>query len=339
MSSVQDVRFSAERIEMGRNFANKIWNASRLVLQGAHPEAAPRVERATLADRWIFSRLAAVTQEVAGLYERYEFDDVARVLYRFVWNEVCDWYLEVSKTRLYSDDEMERFQVSGNLLVLLEQVMPLLHPVMPFITEEVYGSIPWVAAGWRPNTLFEARYPKAEPEWVDPDAEKAMEAFMAVVGGLRSTREELGLGRDVIGSVRVLESEPGAAAGLQDLRQAFRQLCWCELTEVIVDGAVPTGRYASVNASGVKAFLDIEGLVDVERERARLLSKAQKAQGEASKAQAKLDNQGFLAKAPEAVVAEERERLATAEAALTEARLQYRERIGEELPSTEGKRR
>ncbi|MBN1630964.1 MAG: class I tRNA ligase family protein, partial [Thermoleophilia bacterium] len=339
MSSVQDVRFSAERIEMGRNFANKIWNASRFILQGAHPDAAPVVERANLADRWIFSRLSAVTQEVAGLYESYQFDDVVRALYRFVWNEVCDWYLEVAKSRLYSDDETERLQVSGNLLVLLERVMLLLHPVMPFVTEEIYSSMPWAAAGDRPRSLFDAEYPETEPAWADPQAEKAMEAFMAVVAGIRSTRDELGLARDVVGQVRVLEGEPGVAAALQGLKQSFRQLCWCELAEVIVDGAAPAGRHASVEAPGAKAFLDIEGLVDIDRERARLLSKAQKAHVEAGKAQAKLQNQGFLAKAPEAVVAEERERLSVAEAVLAEVRHQYRERIGEELPLLEGKGR
>ncbi len=234
MSSVQDVRFSAERIEMGRNFANKIWNASRLVLQGAHPEAEQRVDLATPADRWIFSRLTAVSQEVAGLYESYEFDDVARVLYRFVWNELCDWYLEVAKTRLYSDDENERLQVSGNLLVLLEQVMTMLHPLMPFVTEEIYGYLPQVTSGQRPASLFDAKYPEARPEWVDPEAEVVMEIFTTVVGGLRSTREELGLARDMVGSVRILELKPGAASTVLDLRAAFRQLSGCELTEVIV---------------------------------------------------------------------------------------------------------
>ena len=339
MSSVQDVRFSAERIEMGRNFANKIWNASRLILQGAHPEAGPRVELATPADRWIFSRLATITREVAGLYESYEFDDAARVLYRFVWNEVCDWYLEVAKTRLYSEDEGERIQVSGNLLVLLEDVMLSLHPLMPFVTEEIYGYIPWVESGSRPGSLFDARYPEPDPAWADPEAEQAMEVFMAVVGGLRSTREELGLGRDTVGSVRVLELEPGAAAVLVGLRPAFRQLSGCELAEVLPAGAAPAGRFASIEGPGCKALLDIEGLVDVERERARLVGKAAKAQAEAGKARAKLENQGFLAKAPEAVVAEERERLSVAEAVLAEVRVQYRERIGEDLPALQGGKR
>jgi valyl-tRNA synthetase len=337
MSSVQDVRFSAERIEMGRNFANKIWNASRLVLQGAHPKAEQRVELGTPADRWIFSRLNAVTQEVAGLYESYEFDDVARTLYRFVWNEVCDWYLEVAKTRLYSDDETERLQVSGNLLVLLERVMALLHPLMPFITEEIYGFIP--TTGNRPSeSLFDARFPEVEQGWTDAKAEAAMEAFTAVVGGLRSTREELGLPRDVVGSAWVLELESGAAAAITDMKQAFRQLSGCKLVEVITDGTVPAGRFATVQGPGVKALLDLEGLVDMERERGRLVAKAQKAHVEGVKARNKLENQSFLAKAPADVVAEERARLVAAEAVLEEARLQYRERIGGELPLSEGKK-
>ncbi len=231
MASTQDVRFSAERIEMGRNFANKIWNASRFVLHGAHPQAVPKVELATIADKWIFSRLAAVTKEVAGLYEAYDFDVVARSLYRFVWNEVCDWYLEIAKTRLYSEDEAERLQVSGNLLVLLERVMLLLHPLMPFLTEEIYDNLPAVEGGTRAASIFEAKYPEAPEAWSDAAAEAAMEGFMAVVGGLRSTREELGLARDVVGQARISEERPGAAAGILGLRQAFRQLSGCEIVE------------------------------------------------------------------------------------------------------------
>jgi valyl-tRNA synthetase len=338
MSSVQDVRFSAERIEMGRNFANKIWNASRLVFQGAHPQAVAQVALITMADRWIFSRLTAVSEEVTDLYESYDFDDVARVLYRFVWNEVCDWYLEVAKTRLYGGDESERLQVSGNLLVLLERVMLLLHPVMPFITEEIYGHLPSAASSGRAASLFDAHYPEVESHWRDPEAEAAMEAFMTVVGGLRSTREELGLARAVVGKVRLVESVPGAAAALVGLRQAFRQLSGCELVETLTEQSAVAGRFASVEAAGVKALLDLEGLVDVERERVRLLSKAQKARAEAQKARAKLENQGFLTKASSEVVAEERARLAAAEVVLAEAQVQYRERVGGELPLPEGTR-
>jgi valyl-tRNA synthetase len=337
MASTQDVRFSAERIEMGRNFANKIWNASRFVLHGAHPQARPKVELANVADRWIFSRLAAVTKEVAGLYEGYEFDDVARSLYRFVWNEVCDWYLEVAKTRLYSEEETERLQVSGNLLVLLERVMLLLHPLMPFLTEEIYGNLPAAEAGDRAESIFAAEYPEAPAVWGDAAAEAAMEAFMVVVGGLRSTREELGLARDVVGQAHIIEEQPGAATGILGLRQAFRQLSGCELVEGATERAAPTGRFASVQGPGVKALLDLEGLVDAERERVRLVGKAQKADAEAAKSRAKLGNQGFVSRAPAEVVAEERARLDVAEAILAEARVQYRERVGGELPLAQGR--
>ena len=338
MSSAQDVRFSAERIEMGRNFANKIWNASRLVLMGAHPEAKAKVQLDAVADRWIFSRLATVTEEVAGLYERYEFDHVARVLYRFVWNEVCDWYLEVAKTRLYAEEEAQRLQVSGNLLVLVEQVLLVLHPIMPFLTQEIWANLPAVLAGERQGNIFEARYPIADPAWKDTGAETAMEAFIAVVAGLRSTREELGLPRDVVGQVTVVEDQSGAAAGVADQRDAFRQLAGCELVALEGGAGGLSGRFASVQAPGVKALLALEGLVDIEREGARLINKARKANAEASKARAKLANQGFLAKAPAEVVEEERERLATAEAILAEALEQYRERVGGELPLEQGKK-
>jgi valyl-tRNA synthetase len=336
MSSVQDVRFSAERIEMGRNFANKIWNASRLILQGADPEAGraeagPPVCLATAADRWIFSRLEAVTAEAAALYEAYEFDDVARLLYRFVWNEVCDWYLEIAKSRLYGEDTAARTQVSGNLLALLESVMVLLHPVMPFVTAEIYGYLPQVAAGHRPVSIFDARYPEGHPQWTDPAAEAAMEAFMTIVAGLRSAREELGLARDVLGRVTITERAPGSAAALQSLAGAFRQLSGCEIVAVLGDGEQPGGRFASVDGQSVKAMLDLEGLVDREREAERLVTKARKAHAEAAKARRKLQNQGFVAKAPESVVAEERGRLAAAEAALSEVSRHYEERVGGRL--------
>ncbi len=242
MSSVQDVRFSPDRIEMGRNFANKIWNASRLVLQGAHPQAEAKVELSTPADRWIFSRLASVTHELAELYDGYEFDDASRLLYRFIWNELCDWYLEVAKTRLYSEDEAERLAVSGNLLVLLEHVMTMLHPLMPFLSEEIYGNLPQVRGGGRVASLLDARYPAIPVSWHDQAAEDAMEVFTSVVGGLRSAREELGLARDVVGKVYVFELEPGSAAGIAGQAQEFRQLSSCDLVGVAVHWKRRAGR-------------------------------------------------------------------------------------------------
>jgi valyl-tRNA synthetase len=344
MSSVQDVRFSSERIEMGRNFANKLWNASRLVLQGAHPDAVPSVDQATPSDRWIFSRLGAVTEELSHLYESYDFAEAARVAYRFVWNEVCDWYLEISKSRLYSDDEAERLQASGNLLVLLESITGLLHPMMPFVTAEVYRNLPHargsgfdapaITGDSAHADLLESRFPEADPEWGDPAAEGAMEAFMAVVTGIRSAREELEVPRDVVGAVWLVTDNPGRAAALTGQPAAFRQLAGCEVAGVVaMEAEVPAGSYTSVDAPGLKALLPLEGLVDVEKERARLLARAQKARSEIALAKGKLGNEGFVAKAPPEVVGQMRERLAGSEQLLADTAREYRERVGEDLPS------
>jgi valyl-tRNA synthetase len=142
----------------------------------------------------------------------------------------------------------------------------------------------------------------------------------------------LGLARDVVGRVALAVSVPGAADALRELPGAFRQLCGCEIAAVVGAGQQPQGRFASIEGPGVKAMLDLEGLVDPEREAERLVSKAHKAYADAAKARAKLENQGFVAKAPDAVVAEERARLASAEAALAEVRRHYEERVGGRLP-------
>ena len=336
MSSAQDVRFSAERIEMGRNFANKIWNASRLVLQGAHPGASPTVTLATPSDRWIFSRLGAVIGELAGLYESYDFAEAARLLYRFVWNEICDWYLEVVKPRLYSEDERERLQVSGTLLALFERVMGLLHPIMPFVTEEIYRNLRAMGNGTDAgsgNGLFESEFPQADPAWVDPASERAMEAFVAVVGGLRSAREELEVPRDVVGRVWLVSADEAAVEVLTGEPRSFRLLAGSEIVGLAERrGDVPSGRYATVEALGVIALLELAGFVDVDRERARLLAKAGKARAEIARAAAKLANEGFIAKAPADVVEQERERLTQAEGLLADIGRHYQERVGEDLP-------
>ena len=336
MSSVQDVRFSAERIEMGRNFANKLWNASRLILQGAHPAATPAVEPVTPADRWIFSRLGSVCDEMAGLYESFDFAEAARVAYRFVWNEVCDWYLEIAKARLYGDDETERLQVSGNLLALLERIMGLLHPMMPFVTAEVYRNLPRAAAGIGVQTeadLLNARFPTADPGWADESAERAMVSFIAAVAGIRSAREELDVPRDAVGRLWIVAADPERASALTGQPGALRQLCGCEIAGVVAqEEEVPAGRFTTVAAPGLTVLLPLEGLVDIEKERARLLGRARKAAADADRANAKLTNERFTEKAPADVVAQEQERLAVAQGLLADIARQYRERLGEDLP-------
>lgn len=337
MSSTQDVRFSNERIELGRNFANKFWNASRFVLQGVPADVRPGVTRTTPVDRWIFSRLAAVTEELSRLYETFDLAEAARVVYRFVWNEFCDWYVEIAKARLYGDDETARQEVAGNLLYLLEHMLGLLHPIMPFLTEEIYRNLPHVAATQpQPAALFDAPFPEAEASWADEEAERAMEVFTTVVAGLRSTREELELPRDVVGQVWLVTKDAAAAAAVVEQAASFRQLSGCECAGVASDEAsVPPGRHASIEVpeAGVRALLELGGIVDPEKERARLLAKAAKVGRDLQKARTKLSNQSFVSRAPAAVVDEERRRLSAYEALWADLQRQYRERVGEELPN------
>ncbi len=345
MSSVQDVRFSADRIEMGRNFANKLWNASRLILSGVHPNATPVAVPRTCADRWIFSRLGAVTRELAGLYDSFDLAEAARVGYRFVWNEVCDWYLEIAKSRLYGEDEGERLDVSCTLLSLLDSTLRLLHPMMPFVTAELYRNLPRagetsvstagdVNDGSIGPDILAALFPDIDPAWDDPAAEQAMDAFIGAVSGIRSAREELELPRSVSAGVWVVAAETERARAMTEHEAAFRQLCGCEVAGVATkDEEVPPGRYTSIQAPGLKVLLPLEGLVDVDKERARLLARAAKAQSDIDRARSKLGNKGFVANAPAEVVAEMRERLEAGERLLAEAERQYRERLGEEMSS------
>jgi valyl-tRNA synthetase len=258
------------------------------------------------------------------------------LIYRFVWNEICDWYLEVVKPRLYSDDEQERLQVSGTLLALFERVMGLLHPIMPFVTEEIYRNLVSAGAedeGGGRNGLLESTFPQADAAWVDAPSERAMEAFMAVVNGLRSARDELEVPRDVVGRVWLVAGEGAAVEALTGEPRALKLLAGSEIVGLVHEREdVPAGRYATVEAPGVIALLDLAGFADVERERDRLLAKAGKARAEIARAGAKLANGGFMAKAPADVVEQERERLAQAEVLLADIGRRYRERVGEELP-------
>jgi len=333
MSSLQDVRFSNERVEMGRNFANKMWNASRLVIQGAHPEARPEVTRKRTVDRWIMSRLAAVAAEVTALYEAYDFAEATRVLYRFVWNEMCDWYLEIAKGRLYGEDEEEALAVSGNLLFLVREVMRLLHPMMPFVTEEVCRYLPADPPA-EACSLLESSWPVLPAEWRDETAERAVAVFTSVIGGLRSARDELEVPRDRPGSVYLVVGDSSLAQAVSEEEASFRALAGCTVAGVLdAAGEVPEGRYTIVEGEGGRALLDLSGLVDTEKEKARLLAKAAKARKSLEKSRGKLANPAFAAKARPEVVAEEERRAEEAESLLAEIAHRYAERVGEELPT------
>ena len=291
MSSSQDVRFNEERVKQGRDLANKLWNASRLILLrvgdgGPDAGAAEAVE-----DRWIVSRLDRLTQSVSEQFDSFRFSSGALELYGAFWSELCDWYLELAKPRLYEEDNA---RVSAVLLHSLERILVLLHPVMPFVTEEIWSLLP----GER-GLLAVAPWPEADDSLRDEEAEAVLERFIAAVGALRSYRNEVG-------------AKPGtalrgvlAADGYDDLRDHLARLSRFDLVrpgadeEAVAEVEVP---------GGVVRVLASEGIDPGEEERRRTAER-KRLETEIERAERKLANEAFVAKAPPEVVEAERRKL------------------------------
>ncbi len=296
MSSTQDVRFSEEKIAMGRGFANKLWNASRLVLLASEGHDAARSD-ADQVDRWITSRFQHCLAEVEAAVTGYDFAAAVDTLYHFVWNEFCDWYLELAKVRLYGDDEAARAAAAGHARWLLGQIVRLLHPFLPFVTEEIaaqYGEAP----------LIDQAHPLHDAALSAPDDEAAVGALQAAVNALRQFRAETKVPPgQVLNAVFVGDGE--AAARLCPVRSSLCE-CWRAPTSSC-DGVPEAGATVVLVPGG---HLEVAASVDRPAEIARLEQQLVKAEAEVERSRARLANEGFVSRAPEAVVQKERDNLA-----------------------------
>jgi valyl-tRNA synthetase len=290
MTSTQDVRFSQARVQQGRDLANKMWNASRLVLMEARDdvEAGPRSER--VEDRWIASRLQRAVRSVSDAIDAYSFSHAALDLYEFFWSELCDWYLEIVKPRLYDGDE----DASATLLWALEQVLALAHPIMPFVTEEIYSYLPGPSA----EALVIHSFPEADDGLIDESAEEEIGRAIAMTRALRRWRQLAGV---PVKQVLAARSENGRPHELVS-----------RLAKVEFSG----GGQPIASVAGVE-LLETEG-VDPEAVAARIEERREKLRGEVKRGEGKLSNEGFVAKAPADVVDAEREKLASYRAELEE---------------------
>jgi valyl-tRNA synthetase len=299
-----DVPVSEEWCAGSRNFCNKLWNAARFaLLNGAHTNGPlPDPQQCTAVDRWILSRLNTVLAEVDEQYEAFEFAKACDTLYHFAWDDVCDWYLELSKPVLTGADQAAAEPVRRVLGHVLDQLLRLLHPVIPFVTDELWTAL---TGG---ESVMVAEWPAADLSWKDPAAELEVATLQKVVTEVRRFRADQGLrpGQRVAARLTGL-----AAAGIGDHESLIRSLARLDLPE---GEFVATGTLAVTDQVTVE--LDTRGAIDVAAERARLTKDRAAAEKEAAGCRAKLGNQGFLAKAPEEVVAKMRQRLATAEAEL-----------------------
>lgn len=297
-----DMRFYWERVEGTRNFANKIWNASRFALMNMEgydkdAELAPY----TLADKWILSRLQDTVKDVTGLLERFELGEAGRAIYDFIWSEVCDWYIEIAKPRLYNKEAAaERATAQHVLATVLVSAMKLLHPYMPFITEEIYQCLPHEA-----ESIMISKWPVADESLIDPEAERGMNAIMDSIKAIRNMRAEVNAnpGKKIPAIMLVSEDLREVVAHNDSYIKLLGGIDNLELRPL--NGEKPENAMAAV-VTGIEVYLPLAGLIDVEKETQRLSKELAAMEKDLQRAGGKLNNAGFLAKAPKDVIAKER---------------------------------
>jgi valyl-tRNA synthetase len=304
----RDIKLAADRIAGYQNFVNKLWNAARFVQMNTANLPSADFGRNALqerdlgfAERWIRSRLAFTIAEARAAIDAYRFNDYANTLYQFTWHEFCDWYIEMSKLALNNADPAVAERSRKLLRGILDDILLLLHPVMPFVTEEI-----WQSLGSQRESIMVQRYPVSEESWSDAQVERQMTFLMDSVRAIRNLRTEMNCppGKEVNVIFR------GAAEDLRFLREQepyFRSLARATASEFREGGERPKGAATAVIGT-TEIYLPLEDLINLHEERARLSKEVGKVEDELARVQKKLGNADFIAKAKSDVVQREREK-------------------------------
>ena len=301
-----DMRFYTERCEAMRNFANKIWNASRFLMMNLTIDRCELPDRLELEDKWILSRLNSVIPEVTENMERYELGVAAQKVYDFIWDSYCDWYIELTKTRLQGEDEDSKLRAQQVLCYVLTETLKLLHPFMPFITEEIWQALPHSG-----DYLMLQQWPQHRAELDFPEEEKAMELIMDAIRGVRARRAEMNVPPSKKAQLTVSTLE---RAVFEQGIPFLKRLAYA--SDVTVEGVTDAGSDDAMTAQGMvtvtthaaRLFMPLAELVDLEKEKARIEKELKKNRAELDKLEAKLGNPGFVNKAPAHVVEAEQDR-------------------------------
>jgi valyl-tRNA synthetase len=321
------IRLSVDRVEKYRNFINKLWNASRFALMNLDGYDPERFEaqlstpagRASLGmpERWILSRLQGVVGQVDAALEAFRFNDAAGAIFHFVWDELCDWYIELAKPHLYMSAEVEqdaarnarRHVVQGVLATALETTMRLMHPFSPFVTEEIWQKLP--KPPQLPGSLMITVFPRGDASWVDPAAEAEMQLLQEVAVACRMLKQTYGVSPAQSIDVELRVASPAPRAILEHHLGVIERAAKVAATlSADTAAATPAGSAKAVVGGDVEIVMPLGGLIDVAAEKSRIAKDIAKADKEIAMLDKKLGNADFLARAPEDVVAEQRGRLA-----------------------------
>lgn len=299
----QDVRFSYEKMDAAWNFINKIWNASRFVLMNTSEMTLKDIDltsEKTVVDRWILTRLNETVEKVTTLFDKFEFGEAGRALYNFIWDDFCDWYIEMSKEVLYGEDETQKQTTRSVLLYTLDQILRLLHPIMPFVTEKIWQELPHEG-----DSIVTASYPVVHPELNDDTAASGMAVLVELIRAVRNIRAEVNTPLSKAITLLIKPTAQHVGEFLRGNTHYIQRFTNPEELVIAEDLTAPELAMSAV-IHGAELYLPLAELINIPEEIARLEKEADKWQKEVQRVQGKLANERFVAKAPAAVVAEER---------------------------------
>lgn len=309
----QDVRFSYTKMDAAWNFINKIWNASRFVIMNLSEDTTgqlPAKEQWQLADKWILARLNETVEQVTRLFDNFEFGEAGRALYNFIWNDFCDWYIEMAKENINGQDQQQKQNTQNILCYVLDQTLRLLHPIMPFVTEKIWLSMPHQG-----QSLVTAAYPTPNADFSNETAKAEMENLIELIKAVRNSRAEVNAPMSSAIEILIKTTNPQTKAVFEANKDYIDRFCHPKHLEIGSDVTPPALAMTSV-ITGAEVYLPLADLIDLNEEVARLQKEAAKLESEVARGEKKLGNERFVANAPEQVVAKEKEKLAGYQAKL-----------------------
>ncbi|MCQ2008552.1 valine--tRNA ligase [Sporolactobacillus sp. STSJ-5] len=303
----QDLTFQWSKVEANWNFANKIWNASRFVIMNLEGFSLNDIDlsgKQSVADRWILTRLNETIEKVTALYESYDFGEAGHYLYQFIWDDFCDWYIEMAKLPLYGEDEAAKQTTKSILTYVLDKILKMLHPIMPFVTEEIWQHIPHEG-----ETIMHSDWPTVKSEWNDAEADREMSALQTVIRSVRNIRAEMNVAPKKPVDMLIKTASERETKIYEANKNYIERFCNPATLQIGTDVQAPDKSVSAV-ISGADIYLPLSGLINIEDEISRLNKELDKMNAEVERVEKKLGNSRFVDKAPEQVVAKEREKQA-----------------------------